>query len=191
MQHFLATAIAALALTAATGYAQDPAPPQPQTQPSPPQPEQPPPGQTPPAPPPPDQPPRTHVDTTVLGSAKAGDPDASADAASLGSDHHFEAGAPDLVSITDRLDLSARQKAQMQAAIERADAGAAVLIKRERDVKEMLAATTPEDPLYAQLTAEQSASGAKWTENREALRREVLDILTPAQRARFEQLQPH
>jgi Spy/CpxP family protein refolding chaperone len=197
MKRFLAVAITGFAFTTAAGYAQEPAPPQPgaaqpDTPPSAQPPSaQPPAEQPPPEQPPVDQPPRTHVDTTVVGSAKAGDSDAPADSASLGDDHHFEAGAPELVSITDRLGLSARQKAQIQEAIERADAGAAALIKRERDVKEMLAATTQEDPLYAQLVAEQSAGGAKWAENRESLRREVLDVLTPSQRARFEQSQPH
>jgi hypothetical protein len=137
----------------------------------------------------PPQPPRTHIDTTVVGSASPADSSVSATAATLDTDHHFEPGAPDLVRITNQLHLSKQQQAQLNDAIERADAGAAVLIKRESDIREMLAATTPQDPVYAKLIGDQSTGAARWTENRESLRREVVNLLTPAQRTRFEQLQ--
>jgi hypothetical protein len=147
--------------------------------------------QPPAAPVPFEQPPRTHVDTTVVGSNVDAQADAStvADAASLDNNHNFKAGAPDIVRIADRLNLSQKQKVELNDAIERADAGAAVLIKREHDVLRMLAATTPEDPLYAKLVADQSEASVKWTENREGLRRDVDALLTPAQRARFAELQ--
>ncbi len=107
----------------------------------------------------------------------------------MDNDHQFEAGAPDLLKLANKLHLSAQQKAQLNDAIERADAGAAVLIKREHDVGEMIAATTPQDPLYAKLIAEQATESSRWTENRDGLRRDVLALLSPAQRERFEALQ--
>jgi Spy/CpxP family protein refolding chaperone len=133
--------------------------------------------------------PRTHVDTKVVG--ESGESEAAADGTSgLDNNHHFEAGAPEIVSATKQLHLSAQQQSRLNQVIEQADAGAAALIKREHDVRDMIAATTPEDPLYAKLIAEQSLAADRWTENRDKLRRGVLDVLTPAQRARFEQLQP-
>jgi hypothetical protein len=147
--------------------------------------------QPPAAPAPFEQPPRINVDTTVVGSNV--DPQADSStvvaAASLDNNHNFKAGAPDIVRIADRLNLSRKQKVELNDAIERADAGAAVLIKREHDVLRMLAATTPEDPLYAKLVADQSEGNAQWTANREGLRRDVENLLTPAQRARFAELQ--
>jgi Spy/CpxP family protein refolding chaperone len=138
----------------------------------------------------PPPPPRTHVDTTVVGSdAAAGASGPSEGSARLDNDHHFEAGAPDLLKITGKLNLSSQQQGQLNDTIERADAGAAVLIKREHDLVDMIAATTPQDPLYAQLIAEQAASAGRWSENRDNLRREVMAILSPTQRARFEELQ--
>jgi Spy/CpxP family protein refolding chaperone len=134
------------------------------------------------------QPPRTHIDTTVVGSSIPAD-QSPAERPSLDSDHDFQAGAPDILKITRQLNLSPKQKAQLNDAIERADAGAAALIKREHDVKEMIAATTPENPQYAQLIADQTAAADRWTENRETLQREVSELLTPAQRARFEKLE--
>lgn len=131
------------------------------------------------------QPPRTHIDTTVVGSTKAENPIAPP---MLQNHHQFEAGAPDILKITNQLHLSVQQKAQIHDVIERADAGAAVLINREHDVSEMLAATTPDDPHYAKLVAEQSTANSRWSDNRDSLRRDVLAILSPAQRARFEEL---
>ena len=131
--------------------------------------------------------PRTHIDTTVVGDAV---PEGStAPSPGLGSVHDFHPGAPELLSAAKRLNLSAQQEVQVKAAIERADAGAAVLIKHEQDLKQMVAATTPQDPLYAKLIADQAASADRWSENREALRQEVLSILTPPQRAKFEEMQ--
>jgi Spy/CpxP family protein refolding chaperone len=142
----------------------------------------------------PPQPPRTHVDTTVVGSNTAAESNlpsqaATSEAATLDNAHNFEAGAPDLLKITDKLHLSPKQKAQLHDAIERADAGAAVLIKREHDVAEMIAATTPENPKYAELINQQGTESDRWTENRERLHRDILDLLSPGQRARFEELQ--
>lgn len=134
------------------------------------------------------QPPRTHIDTTVVGSSIPADPSA-AERPTLSSNHDFQAGAPDILKITRQLNLSPKQKEQLNDAIERADAGAAALIKREHDVREMIAATTPENPQYAQLIADQTAGADRWTENRESLHREVLELLTPSQRARFEKLE--
>jgi Spy/CpxP family protein refolding chaperone len=137
---------------------------------------------------PPAEPPRTHVDTTVVGSNAAADPAAAPAAAIVDNDHHFEAGAPDIVKVTQRLHLSRQQQTQLQDAIERADAGAAALLNREHDVREMIAATTPDDPLYAKLVSDQADDLSKWKENREGLRRDVMDLLTPMQRKRFEEL---
>ena len=137
----------------------------------------------------PPQPPRTHIDTTVVGSNTSADGPATSEAAPLDNDHDFRAGAPELLKIMDKLHLSAKQKAQLNDVIERSDAGAAALIKREHDVKEMIAATTPQNPQYADLIKEQGAESDRWTENREAFRREVLALLTPAQQTRFEELQ--
>jgi Spy/CpxP family protein refolding chaperone len=94
-----------------------------------------------------------------------------------------------LVSATKRLNLTARQEAQIHEAIERADAGAAVLIKHEQDLRQMVAATTPQDPLYAKLISEQAGNADRWNENREGLRQEVMGILTDQQRTKFEQTQ--
>jgi Spy/CpxP family protein refolding chaperone len=137
------------------------------------------------------QPPRIHYDTTVVGSNVATDADSSttAAAASLDNDHHFQAGAPDIVRIADKLNLSHQQKVELNDAIERADAGAAVLIRREHDVKQMLAAATPGDPLYAKLKEDEAEALTKWSENRDGLRRDVVNLLTPAQRSRFQLLQ--
>jgi Spy/CpxP family protein refolding chaperone len=130
----------------------------------------------------------THVDTTVVGSSVQGGPGQSAPP-TLDNGHDFVAGAPELLRITKRLNLSPKQQAQLHEVIEKADAGAAVLIEREHDVSQMIAATTPADPAYAKLIADQSAGAEQWTENRESLRRHVLDLLTPAQQKRFEELQ--
>ena len=70
-----------------------------------------------------------------------------------------------------------------------ADAGAAAPIQREHDLREMIAATTPQDPLYAQLIKDQTGAASRWADNRDGLQRDVLAILTPAQRIRFERLQ--
>jgi LTXXQ motif family protein len=160
MKHTMQISTVILALAAAAAYADDPP-----------------------------QPPRTHIDTTVVDGAVSDNSSVSADAANLDNDHHFVAGAPELVRLTQQLHLSPHQRAQLNDAIERADAGAAVLIKRELDVRSMLAATTPQDPLYAKLIDDQSTGAARWTDNRESLRRDVVDLLTPAQRTRFEELQ--
>jgi Spy/CpxP family protein refolding chaperone len=137
---------------------------------------------------PPADPPRTHVDTTVVDSSASSNP-SGAPARAIGDNtHQFEAGAPDIVKVTQRLHLNRQQQSQLNDAIERADAGAAVLIKREHDVREMLAATTPDDPLYAKLVADETEDVSKWNENREGLRQDVLALLTPAQRKRFEEL---
>jgi Spy/CpxP family protein refolding chaperone len=133
--------------------------------------------------------PRTHVDTTVVDSSTPADASTDAGSTALENDHHFEAGAPEIVRLTNQLHLSAQQQSQLNAIIERADAGAAALIKREHDVRDMIAATTPADPLYAKLVADQSAGASRWKENRESLRHDVLELLTPAQRTRFESLE--
>jgi hypothetical protein len=135
------------------------------------------------------QPPRDHIDTTVVGSNSAADSPAQTEVATLANQHQFEAGAPEIVRVIDKLHLSQRQKVQVNGAIERADAGAAVLINRERDVKEMLSATTPQDPMFNKLMAEQAGEDGRWNENRDGLRRDVMAVLTPAQRTRFEELQ--
>jgi Spy/CpxP family protein refolding chaperone len=132
-------------------------------------------------------PPGTHVETTVVGDAREDNP-ADTGNGGLDNDHHFEAGAPHIAEMAKFLDLSGQQKTQLNDIIERADAGAAVLIKRERDVKEMLGKTPPQDPLYAQLRAEQAAAPGRWQANRDNLHQEVRAILTPAQQAKFEQL---
>lgn len=139
-------------------------------------------------PPPADDPPRTHVDTTVVGDANVEEAKAP-DGAALNNDHHFVAGAPELVAMTDTLHLSARQKTQLNDIIENSDAASAELIKREHNLSQMLAATTPQDPLYAQLQAEQATSAAKWQANRDVLQQNVMAILTPAQQSKLEQLQ--
>jgi hypothetical protein len=160
MKHTLLAATAILGITTGTAFADDPP-----------------------------QPPRTHVDTTVVGSGAPVDSSAPSEAPTLDNDHNFVAGAPDLMRVTAKLNLSPQQQAQLNDAVERADAGAAVLIKWEHDIKEMIAATTPQDPLYAKLIAEQSTGASRWTENRDGLRRDVVALLTPTQRARFEELQ--
>lgn len=151
----------------------------------------PPAAQAPAAPVPFPQPPRIHYDTTVVGSnvATGADSSTTAAAASLDNDHHFQAGAPDIVRIADKLNLSHQQKVELNDAIERADAGAADLIKREHDVEQMLAGATPGDPLYAKLKDDQTEALTKWSENRDGLRRDVANLLTPAQRSRFQLLQ--
>jgi Spy/CpxP family protein refolding chaperone len=133
-----------------------------------------------------EQPPRTHVDTTVVGDSTVGNPNPPA--ANLDSDHRFVPGAPTIVSATKRLNLSPKQVSQVHEAIESADAGAADLIKHEQNVEQMLAATTPEDPMYAKLIKDQTTDVTLWDENRENLKQSVEAILTPAQRSRFEEL---
>jgi Spy/CpxP family protein refolding chaperone len=135
------------------------------------------------------QPPRDHIDQTIVGSSRPADTETASDTTIVNNDHAFQAGAPDIRKVTDQLHLTAQQKAQIHDAIERADAGAGALINRERDVKEMIASTTPEDPMYSKLVKEQAGEGDRWSENRDGLRRDVLAILTPAQREKFEQLQ--
>jgi Spy/CpxP family protein refolding chaperone len=132
--------------------------------------------------------PRTHVDTTVVGDAREDMPAEQSSSKGLDNDHNFEAGAPRLSELATLLNLSSQQKVQLNDAIERADAGAAVLIKREQHVKEMLAKTTPADPLYAQLQAEQARAPSLWQEGRTKFRQEVRSILTPAQQTKFDQL---
>jgi Spy/CpxP family protein refolding chaperone len=136
----------------------------------------------------PAQPPRTHIDTTVIGS-DVPDPSAGSAAAGLDNDHNFVAGAPEVMRIASRLHLSPAQLAKLQDVIEQSDAGAAALIQREHDVRQMIAATTPADPQYAKLIADQSVAAARWQENRANLRRAVLDILTPAQQKHYAELE--
>jgi len=133
-------------------------------------------------------PPATHVDTTVVGSSASDKPGESTPP-DLDNNHGFVAGAPELVGITQRLKLTPKQRAQLRDVIENSDAGAGALINREHDVRQMIKATTPEDPMYAKLIDDQNAAAAAWTQNRENLRRAVLDILTPAQQKRFEELE--
>ena len=145
----------------------------------------------PPAPPPaPVVIPRTHVDSTVVGDAMPDTPNGTTAAASLDTQHDFHAGAPDIIAVTKRLDLSPSQQTRLHDVIESADAGAAALIRRENAVTDMIAATNPQDPMYSKLTAEHSAAPSLWKDNRDKLRRDVLEILTPIQRARFEKLSP-
>jgi Spy/CpxP family protein refolding chaperone len=132
--------------------------------------------------------PGTHVETTVVGDARDENSSDPSKVAGLDNDHHFEAGAPHLNEMAKYLNLSAQQKTQLNDIVERADAGAAVLIKREHDVQEMLGKTPPQDPLYAQLRAEQEAAPGRWQANRENFHQEVRAILTPAQQSRFEQM---
>jgi Spy/CpxP family protein refolding chaperone len=187
MRHLSLLAGALMSLTAATVYADDPPQPQAMQQP---QPAQPAPAAEVP------QPPRTHVDTTVVGDARQ-DGDASSTSKdstapqNLDNDHRFVPGAPDILKVTRQLNLSPEQTAKVHDVIENADAGAAVLIKHEQDEKQMIAATTPADPMYAKLIAHQANDASLWTENRESLKRDVLNVLTPAQRSRFEELQAH
>lgn len=133
--------------------------------------------------------PRTNVNSTVVGDAAVEPQDLHNAPISLDNDHGFQAGAPELVKETSRLDLSAQQKTKIHDAIDNADAGAAALIKRENVVREMLAATTPDDPLYAKLKSEQGSAEARWNDNREGLRHTVAALLTPAQREKFGQSQ--
>ena len=132
-----------------------------------------------------DQAPRTHIDTTVVGDAVPEGEKSTTNG--LESAHDFHPGAPELMSAAKRLNLSSQQVSQIKEAIERADAGAAVLIKHEQDVKQMVAATTPQDPLYATLISDQAAGASRWSENREGLRQQVMSILTSQQRAKFEE----
>lgn len=134
----------------------------------------------------PEQAPRTHVDTTVIGDSTVGVSNPAP--ANLDSDHRFVPGAPSILSATKRLNLSPKQTAQVHDAIESADAGAAVLIKHEQNVQQMIAATTPEDPMYPKLIKDQTTDVSLWDENRENLRQSVKEILTPAQRSRFEEM---
>jgi Spy/CpxP family protein refolding chaperone len=160
MKHLLLTLTTALTLTgAAIGQTKDPAP-----------------G------------PGTHVETTVVGDARDENSADSTNGAGLDNDYHFEAGAPHLNEMAKNLNLSVQQKTQLNDIVERADAGAAVLIKREHDVKEMLEKTPALDPRYAQLRAEQAAAPGRWQANRENFHQEIRAILTPAQQARFEQM---
>jgi Spy/CpxP family protein refolding chaperone len=138
--------------------------------------------------PPPPTTPGTHVDSTVVGDARADASPNPGSAVGLDNDHHFEAGAPHLTEMATQLGLSPQQKAQLTDVIERGDAGAAVLIKREHNVKDMLEKTKPEDPRYRELLNEQEGSQARWQTARDAVHREILAILTPAQRVKFEQL---
>jgi Spy/CpxP family protein refolding chaperone len=130
----------------------------------------------------------THVESTVVGDARDEPSADPGNAAGLDNDHHFEAGAPHLNEMAKYLNLSVEQKTQLNDIVERADAGAAVLIKREHDVRDMLGKTTAQDPLYAQLRAEQAAAPGRWQANRENFHQEIRAILTPAQQARFEQM---
>jgi Spy/CpxP family protein refolding chaperone len=138
--------------------------------------------------PPPPSTPGTHVDSTVVGDARADTSTNPGTAVGLDNDHHFEAGAPHLTEMATQLGLSVQQKAQLTDIIERGDAGAAVLIKREHNVKDMLEKTKPEDPRYRELVNEQDGAQARWQTARDAVHREILAILTPAQRVKFEQL---
>lgn len=135
------------------------------------------------------QPPRDHVDSTVVGDARSDSADGAV-GVSGDNDHHFTAGAPEIVAATQKLHLSKSQQSQLSDVIQRADAGAAVLIRRENAVRDMLAATTPQDPMYSKLLEEQASAPTRWKENRDSLRRDVMNLLTPAQRARFEQSSP-
>ena len=133
-------------------------------------------------------PPRTHVDSTVVGDAMEDNLAHPGNIAGLDKDHHFESGAPHLTALANRLNLSAHQKTEFDDIVERGDAAAAVFIKREHTVKEMLAATTPEDPMYAQLRAEQADAGTRWQVGRDAQQQQFRAILTPAQQAKLDQM---
>lgn len=164
MKKYIVATTAVLAFATSVAYADEPSPP-----------------------PASDQPARTHIDTTVVGDAVV-DGSGPKSIGLESSVHDFQPGAPELVSATKRLNLSPHQEAQVRDAIERADAGAAVLIKHEQDLAQMVAATTPQDPLYATLIRDQAASAARWNANRDALRQEVLSVLTEQQRVKFEEL---
>jgi Spy/CpxP family protein refolding chaperone len=185
MKHLSLLAGALISLTVGTAYADDS-----------PQAGQPPQAAQPAQPAEVAQPPRTHVDTTVVGDARQ-DGDAantgkdSTSAQNLDNDHNFVPGAPDIIKVTRQLNLSPEQTAKVHDAIENADAGAADLIKHEQDEKQMIAATTPADPMYAKLIAHQANDTKSWTENRDGLKRDVMSVLTPAQRSRFQELQAH
>jgi Spy/CpxP family protein refolding chaperone len=130
----------------------------------------------------------THVDSTVVGDARSDSNGTSFASEGLDNDHHFEAGAPHLTEMAASLGLSAHQQAQLHDIIERGDAGAAALIKREQAVKEMLDKTPEQDPRYAKLREEQANAPARWQAARETVHQEVLAILTPAQQAKYEQM---
>lgn len=130
--------------------------------------------------------PRTHVESTVVGDSAADDPNAATASASLDTPHQFRAGAPEIMAATKGLNLSPEQTTRVSEIIEKADAGAAALIRRENAVTDMLSSTDPNDPMYPKLVAEHSSAKALWKENREALRQDVLSVLTPPQRERFE-----
>jgi Spy/CpxP family protein refolding chaperone len=132
--------------------------------------------------------PGTHIDTTVVGSGKQG-ASGAAGTTNLDNNHDFVAGAPELLKVLKQVKLSPKQQAKVHELIENSDASAADMIEREHDVKQMIAATTPEDPMYAKLITNQTEAAAQWTENREKLRQAVLEILTPEQRTKFEKLQ--
>jgi len=132
--------------------------------------------------------PRTHIDTSVVGSGKQ-DSSGAAASPNLDNSHDFVAGAPELLKILKRVNLSPKQQAKVHELIENSDASAADLINREHDVKQMIAATTPEDPMYAKLITNQTEAAAQWTANRDKLQRDVLEILTPEQRKLFQKLQ--
>jgi Spy/CpxP family protein refolding chaperone len=132
--------------------------------------------------------PGTHIDTTVVGSGKQGASGATG-TTHLDNSHDFVAGAPELLKLLKGLNLTPKQQAKVHELIENSDASAGDLIEREHDVKQMIAATTPEDPMYAKLITNQTEAAAQWTENREKLRQAVVEILTPEQRTKFEKLQ--
>jgi Spy/CpxP family protein refolding chaperone len=133
--------------------------------------------------------PGTHVESTIVGDAHVDSSASDVNAEGLDNDHHFEAGAPHLTEMAASLDLSAQQKAQLNDIIERGDAGAAVLIKREHNVKEMLEKTPVQDPRYAELRAEQADAPARWQSARDAVHQQIRAILTPAQQAKYEHWQ--
>jgi Spy/CpxP family protein refolding chaperone len=137
------------------------------------------------APPPPI--PRDHVDSTIVGDA-APNSDSTSSSANLTTSRPFTAGAPDLVRATATLNLTTAQKNKMTEVIESADAGAAILIRRENAVHEMLAATTSDDPQYAKLETEQASADARWKANRDGLRQSIGNLLTSSQRTKFESL---
>jgi len=132
--------------------------------------------------------PGTHIDTTVVGSGKQG-ASGAAGSPNLDNSHDFVAGAPELLKVLKRVNLSPKQQAKVHELIENSDASAADLINREHDVQQMIAATTPADPMYAKLITNQTEAAAQWTANRDKLQRDVLDILTPDQRKLFEKFQ--
>ena len=130
--------------------------------------------------------PRDHVDSTIVGDAASDSDGAKNSNTSIDNNRHFQAGAPDMVSVTQSLHLTMQQKMQIHTVVENSDAGSAVFLKRENTVREMLAATTPDDPLYAKLKSEQALADARWADRRNELRQSVADLLTPTQRLQFQ-----